>query len=301
MAWEVRNKIRVYYRSVKVAGKVKKEYWGSGPEAALAAALDADARARRARLASAFRAEVDLVRAADAGAECFSKFVGDVARAALTAAGFHQHARGRWRRRRDMEVKEKSNPEPKGTDLNQPAGGSDKLRDLLTRATQGDITTRPAVREFLDANEAVWREDGDLALKAERSWIVLVAGNDMVARESMVRELKRVADSLADTNAPAAERLLARQAALAWFEGSYYSARCAQTGGAEMSLAHREFLHRRADRAQAKFAAAVKQLAVVRNLLRPVPSPESRGGTPATAAPGSRRRTQRTGRSRAVS
>lgn len=154
------------------------------------------------------------------------------------------------------------------------------------------------MREYLDAHEAVWREDGDLALKAERSWVVLAAGTDLVARESMVRELRRVADSLADGTAPAAERLLARQAALAWFEGAFYSARCAQTLAAEVAPAHREFLHRRADRAQAKFAAAVKQLAVVRNLLRPVASPDLSNDTTG-ANPASRHRYGRNDRARA--
>ena len=197
-----------------------------------------------------------------------------------------------------MDVQNQNKSELKDENASPAGGGSDKLRALLTRAVQGDLTTLPGLREFLGANAAVWREVGDLALKAERSWIGMASGDDLVVRESMALELKRVADSLADENAPPAERLLARQAALAWLEGAYYSARCAQTGGVEMSLAHREFLHRRADRAQAKFAAAVKQLAVVRNLLRPVPTPASRGGEPGTATLGSRRRTQRTGRSR---
>lgn len=298
MAWEVRNNFRVYYRSVKIAGRVRKEYWGRGPEAALMAALDAEARARRAGQASVFRAEADLVRAADADTAYFTKFVGDVSRAALEAAGFHQHARGHWRRRRGMEAKEKAKSAPKA-DSNQPAAGSDKLRELLTRAVGGDPTTLPGVREYLDANERVWREYGDLALKAERSWIVLVAGDDLVARESMARELRQVADSLADGTAPAAERLLARQAALAWLEGAFFSARCAQTLATETSLAHREFLHRRADRAQAKFAAAVKQLAVVRNLLRPPPSPlDLLGRQSAEAKPG--RTAGRAGRNRMV-
>lgn len=299
MAWEVRNKIRVYYRSVKVAGKVRKEYWGSGPDAAFVAALDAEARARRAKLATAFRTETDRVRGADADAARFAKIVSDVSRAALTAAGFHQHARGTWRRRRHMDVQNQNESELKDENASPSGGGSDKLRDLLTRAVRGDLTTLPGLREFLGANEPVWREVGDLALKAERAWIGMASGDDLVVRESMALELKRVADSLADGNAPAAERLLARQAALVWFESVYYSARCAQTGGVEMSLAHREFLHRRADRAQAKFAATVKQLAVVRNLLRPAPSQfELHGSGSAETKSGPRPRFGRNGRSR---
>lgn len=199
-----------------------------------------------------------------------------------------------------MDVPKKPNTGAKDISANAAGGGSDKLRSLLTRAVGGDLTTLPGLREFLGANAAVWREVGDLALKAERSWIGMASGDDLVVREAMALELKRVAASLADDAAPAAERLLARQAALAWFEGSYYSARCAQTGEVEMSLPHREFLHRRADRAQAKFAAAVKQLAVVRNLLRPTPMTEPSCVTVA-AMPGSRRRPQRTGRSRVAS
>jgi hypothetical protein len=300
MAWEIRNdNKRVFYRSVRVGGKVQKQYWGSGPKAVLMAALDAEARARRRKLATAFRAEVDMVRNADIVTMEFAKFVVQVTRAAFRAAGFHQHARGYWRRKRGMDANEKMNEAPAVAASNPSANGSDKLRDLLTRAVKGDATTLSGVHEFLNANEKVWRVDGDLALKAEQSWIVLAAGNDLLARASMLRELRRVADSLADEHAPAAERLLARQAALAWFEGAFFAARCAQTLPTEISPAHREFLHRRADRAQAKFAAAVRQLATVQKLLRPAPSPLDLLNNPTTdTKAGPRNRFAMAGRSR---
>ncbi len=62
-----------------------------------------------------------------------------------------------------MDAKGKSKPAPKATDTNRTGGGSDKLRDLLSRAVRGDLATLPGLREFRGAKAAVWREVGDVA------------------------------------------------------------------------------------------------------------------------------------------
>ncbi len=98
MAWD---KTGLYYsRSRKVNGRVVREYVGSGRVAELAAQLDAIARekreARRAE-ARARRAEVDAL---DAPLDALNDLAELVASAALVAAGFRQHKRGEWRKRR---------------------------------------------------------------------------------------------------------------------------------------------------------------------------------------------------------
>src|SRR5262245_55787564 len=100
MGWEVRGTRRYYTRSRKVGGRVVREYVGTGPVAEVAAAADALRQAQRraereARLAERARWEAAL---APLEGLCLASDL--LARAALTAAGYHRHDRGEWRRKR---------------------------------------------------------------------------------------------------------------------------------------------------------------------------------------------------------
>jgi hypothetical protein len=88
------------YRSTRKGGRAKTVYLGSGLVALLQAAdieeRRAQAQARREEQLAMEREHGEIDRAlAELAREAM-----DHARAALESAGFHQHARGRWRRRR---------------------------------------------------------------------------------------------------------------------------------------------------------------------------------------------------------
>ena len=100
MAWVVRGDREYYYRSRREGGRVVRDYYGSGDEARLAAAVDAERRRLRDRDREAKRVE----RAARATAE---QLLNELAAgsdllvaAALLAAGYHRHHMGEWRKRR---------------------------------------------------------------------------------------------------------------------------------------------------------------------------------------------------------
>jgi hypothetical protein len=100
MGWEVRGGNRYYTRSRKVSGRVVREYVGGGAAGELAAAADALWRADR-------RAENEQRRAEDArwrtGSEALRSLcqVADLLfKATLLAAGYRQHHRSTWRKRR---------------------------------------------------------------------------------------------------------------------------------------------------------------------------------------------------------
>ena len=101
MAWVQRGGCRFYVRSVRCGRRVGREYFGTGAEAELAAALDADRRRRR----EADRAEAAgrraAWRAAVAPLERLAVVSDLLVRAVLLAGGYHQHHQGQWRRRRD--------------------------------------------------------------------------------------------------------------------------------------------------------------------------------------------------------
>ena len=100
MGWEMRRSRLYYYRSQKVGGRVVKEYAGAGLIGELAAELDAEQRAERQARADRDRAERERLEAAEAPLVELCGLADTLAKAALLAAGYRQHHRGEWRRRR---------------------------------------------------------------------------------------------------------------------------------------------------------------------------------------------------------
>jgi hypothetical protein len=93
---------RYYTRSKKVNGRVVREYIGTGRVAELVAQMDALERERRLLEALELRQERAELAALDADMKVLAETTDLVARAALTAAGYRQHKRGEWRRRREQ-------------------------------------------------------------------------------------------------------------------------------------------------------------------------------------------------------
>jgi hypothetical protein len=94
------DKGRYYTRSKKVNGRVVREYYGAGPAAERVARRDAIERERRAAARAdeqGKRAELDALDAPLAELDEMAELL---AHAALVAAGFRQHKRGEWRKRR---------------------------------------------------------------------------------------------------------------------------------------------------------------------------------------------------------
>ena len=98
MAWER----GYYYRVRRVNGKVVREYVGTGRVAELAAKMDALERDQRRLAALTFRREKAKLTAIDNDIKALAEMTDLVARAALLAAGYHQHKRGEWRKRREQ-------------------------------------------------------------------------------------------------------------------------------------------------------------------------------------------------------
>jgi hypothetical protein len=98
MAWDKGG--RYYTRSRRENGRVVREYVGGGLAGQLAAQLDAEERALRHAEQALARAERDDVTALDAPLAEINDLADLLADAALLAAGYHQHHRGDWRRRR---------------------------------------------------------------------------------------------------------------------------------------------------------------------------------------------------------
>jgi hypothetical protein len=105
MAWEARGSRRYYTRSKRVNGRVVREYIGAAgsPAAELAAAADGLRRLEREIAARESRAERERLREAEAPLLQLCQMTDALTRAALFTAGFRQHDRGAWRKRRETD------------------------------------------------------------------------------------------------------------------------------------------------------------------------------------------------------
>jgi hypothetical protein len=75
----------------------------------------------------------------------------------LLAAGFHQHARGEWRKRRAMtaQTTAQAPPAPAQPPTEQSGDLWQRLKTLADRAQKGDASALPEIRQILDARPEV--------------------------------------------------------------------------------------------------------------------------------------------------
>ncbi len=104
MSWETRGRSDYYYRAYREGGRVRKEYYGRGCDAELAALLDETERQENHDRRERWRAEHDSWKAGDDRLEALDAAVNIAVRGALLAASFRQHHRGEWRRRRGERI-----------------------------------------------------------------------------------------------------------------------------------------------------------------------------------------------------
>ena len=98
MGWDKDG--RYYTRSRRENGRVVREYIGGGPAGEMIARHDAIERGTRAAARAVERADREGAEALDAPLNELSERADLLVRAVLVAAGFHQHKRGEWRKKR---------------------------------------------------------------------------------------------------------------------------------------------------------------------------------------------------------
>lgn len=98
MGWDKNG--RYYTRSHKISGRVVREYIGGGVIGKMAEKKDLDERAQRANRVKDWKAQKEGMEAVEAVVAQLCDVTDLLARAAFLAAGYHQHKRGEWRRKR---------------------------------------------------------------------------------------------------------------------------------------------------------------------------------------------------------
>ena len=149
----------------------------------------------------------------------------------------------------------------------------DRLAELVQRAQQGDVTALPLLREALEADPSLWQAYGDLAAQAQEAWLQLLAGTDYLLAESVRLKLAALRQELGAEGASPLEKLLVERIVACWLQTHYADALYAQAKGPQSTASVRQELMKRQESSQRRYLAAIKQLALVRKLLRPALSP----------------------------
>lgn len=145
-----------------------------------------------------------------------------------------------------------------------------RAQDALKRAGEGDESALPAVRRFLDERGPEYLDVVDVARIAKETQIKRVFGpKDLAAREAMERKLEHMRREILGPDPSPLEGLLADRVVLCWLQLYYAETKHAELGIGEIAWVQDEWHHKRVDRLQRRYLAAIKGLAQVRRLLRP--------------------------------
>ena len=170
-----------------------------------------------------------------------------------------------------------------------PRQKEDELARLVGRAERGDLTVLPALREALAANPNLWQTYGDLALQAEGALVRVAAGSNLLLAESLLLKLRALKAELGGESPSPLEKLLVERVSASWLQTAYFDGLLAQAAGA--GEARLKVLRQQQDAAHRRHLASIRQMAVVRRLLRPAPSPlELLAPVGETSAPAATRR-----------
>ncbi len=101
MGWEKRKNGRYYYTKTRIGSRVISNYVGNGRNAELIDQLSAMCREEAMQKRASIAAEIEAMEAEDQAVDDIVAAVDKLMRETLQAAGFHQHARGQWRRKRN--------------------------------------------------------------------------------------------------------------------------------------------------------------------------------------------------------
>jgi hypothetical protein len=145
---------------------------------------------------------------------------------------------------------------------------TDEMQRLLIRAQEGDITCLTELRSLLDSRPDLWQKVGDLAEHAELITLRLVAGENLHIMEAVQRKLAELKIELAGPSPTPVEKILVERIGICWLQ-VYQLDIQATVGLGATSTPQGVYAQKKLDSAHRRFLLAVKQLAVVRKLLRP--------------------------------
>ena len=200
-------------------------------------------------------------------------------RLALTAAGYHRHARGHWRKRRegrDMAARDSAaNNNGSDSDGSEAARREQAIRAaavpetyaerhaIISRAANGDPKAEAQAIAILRKHPGEFQIDQG---NPKRATLALTAGSSSVAQEIVGNEYRQKLREVAGPSPSPLETLLAERIVVCRMQLAHFEKSYADKLKEGLSLAHSEHDQRRLERLERRLVSAIKALVQVRRL-----------------------------------
>jgi len=142
----------------------------------------------------------------------------------------------------------------------------DQLTAVVALAKQGNAEVLPELRDLLDEHPEIWKHYGDLSGQVTAKWLDLLAGDDVLIRESVFRQVNELRSELQAEGASPLETLLVERVIASWLQVRYFDA-AVTLATEDVPAVQGRYMQQQLDRAQKRHIEAVRALAEVRKLL----------------------------------
>ncbi len=146
-----------------------------------------------------------------------------------------------------------------------PVSRRDEFKALVELANSGDELALAELRELLDSRPDIWQQIGDLGRHAELAMINLIAGNNSLVRESLMRKIEEMKGELVGDDPSLLEKIAAQRVIATWLDVQYTATAYPEPKGETITEAR--FQLKLKDSAERRFNAAMKSLMLVQTLL----------------------------------
>lgn len=131
-----------------------------------------------------------------------------------------------------------------------------KLEELAARAQSGDKAAIAELGRVLDENPQLWQTVGDLSAHVEKIFIDLLAGNNRLVAESLVRQVASMRmQFLGDSPSPA-QKMVVDEIIAAWLSIKHAEIKAAEPSDDHLNRAR--FYEKRLEAARRQFLAAIR-------------------------------------------
>lgn len=137
--------------------------------------------------------------------------------------------------------------------------------ELVKRANAGDDTALAMMRKTLDSNPEIWKSVGDLAKHAQQAMVKLIAGDNKLVSESLLRKAAEMKIELSGPSPSKLETLAVERIVACWLEMEYLATAYPVAKGETLGQA--KFALKQKESSERRFNAAMKSLTTLRALL----------------------------------
>ena len=271
MAIETRNGRSYYYESKRVGARVVKEYKAAGSLANLMATLDESNRILRKIDRDREQLRFALRQRVNAKLRKWLGRIDATVADAMAANGWHQHNR-EWRRKRGYAMGTLATTEvARSTWVPSEIGAmaTDSLSpEVKAKAKKGDRSVLPEINQFLD-NPAALALFGDVGRHVLLKWVMLVAGDDLIWSQALLRFASDLRTRLAGANPTALDYLLAERVVIAWVFVNFAELQYAAQMEKLRTAAQAKYQFHRMEMANRNLMAACRTLAKVKKAKLP--------------------------------